>query len=152
MGGSFEDPSNVETTPSTPTPVLLQSPPFLFAPTLQIQILFAGLDLSSSMLPDSLPPGDPSNFALPVFLIQVSVKKKRKVSQFFSFQPKSTFTSRDTPATLRCRVAHALEVAFDCDGELVKLDKQTEGVDKKTGSKYLEASVKIKKGQVSSKD
>ena len=36
VGGSFEDPSNVETTPSTPTPVLLQSPPFLFAPTLQI--------------------------------------------------------------------------------------------------------------------
>ena len=104
------------------------------------------------MLPDSLPPGDPSNFALPVFLVQVSVKKKRKVSLFFFFQPKSTFTSRDTPATLRCRVAHALEVAFDCDGERVKLDKQTEGVDKKTGSKYLEASVKIKKGQVSSKD
>ena len=105
------------------------------------------------MLPDSLPPGDPSNFALPVFLIQVGVKKKRKIlSLFFSLQPKSTFTSRDTPATLRCRVAHALEVAFDCDGELVKLDKQTEGVDKKTGSKYLEASVKIKKGQVSSKD
>ena len=35
VGGSFEDPSNVETTPSTPTPVLLQSPPFLFAPTLR---------------------------------------------------------------------------------------------------------------------
>ena len=80
------------------------------------------------------------------------MKKKRKVSLFFFFQPKSTFTSRDTPATLRCRVAHAIEVAFDCDGERVKLDKQTEGVDKKTGSKYLEASVKIKKGQVSSKD
>ena len=29
VGGSFEDSSNVETTPSTPTSVLLQSPPFL---------------------------------------------------------------------------------------------------------------------------
>ena len=104
MGGSFEDPSNVETTPSTPTPVLLQSPPFLFAPTLQIQILFAGLDLSSSMLPDSLPPGDPSNFALPVFLIQVSVKKKRKVSLFFLSFSQSQHLLHATPRQ-RCNVA-----------------------------------------------
>ena len=70
-------------------------------------------------------------------------------SKYFSFfQPKSTFTSRDSPATLRCRVAHALEVAFDCDGERMKLDKLDEGVDKKTGSKFLEASVRIRKGQV----
>ena len=72
---------------------------------------------------------------------------KRHLHYFF-FQPKSTFTSRDSPATLRCRVAHALEVAFDCDGERMKLEKETEGVDKKTGSKFLEASVRIKKGQV----
>ena len=45
-------------------------------------------------------------------------------------------------------MAHALEVAFDCDGERMKLDKQSEGVDKKTGSKFLEASVRIRKGQV----
>ena len=45
-------------------------------------------------------------------------------------------------------MAHALEVAFDCDGERMKLEKETEGVDKKTGSKFLEASVRIKKGQV----
>ena len=123
-------------------------------------VIFAGLDLSSSILPDSLPPGDPSNFALPVFLIQVSdalayleiliiiFVDKRKENLFLFFQPKSTFTSRDSPATLRCRVAHALEVAFDCDGERMKLDKQSEGVDKKTGSKFLEASVRIRKGQV----
>ena len=72
---------------------------------------------------------------------------KRQLHSSF-FQPKSTFTSRDSPATLRCRVAHALEVAFDCDGERMKLEKETEGVDKKTGSKFLEASVRIKKGQV----
>ena len=45
-------------------------------------------------------------------------------------------------------MAHALEVAFDCDGERMKLDKLDEGVDKKTGSKFLEASVRIRKGQV----
>ena len=45
-------------------------------------------------------------------------------------------------------MAHALEVAFDCDGERMKLDKQSEGVDKTTGSKFLEASVRIRKGQV----
>ena len=112
------------------------------------------------MLPDSLPPGDPSNFALPVFLIQVSnalphicldnlnLSFQQQNVNIQPFQPKSTFTSRDSPATLRCRVAHALEVAFDCDGERMKLDKQSEGVDKKTGSKFLEASVRIRKGQV----
>ena len=45
-------------------------------------------------------------------------------------------------------MAHALEVAFDCDGERMKVDKQSEGVDKTTGSKFLEASVRIRKGQV----
>ena len=82
---------------------------------------------------------------LPCNLNLICQEKKTYIQPL---QPKSTFTSRDSPATLRCRVAHAVEVAFECDGERVKLDKRSEGVDKKTGSKFLEASVRIRKGQV----
>lgn len=92
----------------------------------------ATLDLTSSLLPSSLPPGDPSNFALPVFLLA----------------PSSTFTSRDKPATLRCRAAHALQVSFWCDGEAMAAATEEEGVEEASGSSYREVSIQVRKGQV----
>ena len=44
------------------------------------------------LLPEVLPSGDPSQFALPIFLKE----------------PSDTFLIKSKPATLHCRVAHAL--------------------------------------------
>ena len=92
----------------------------------------SSLDLSSSFLPDSLPDGDPSEFAYPVFLQE----------------PKNTFASKETPGTLSCKVAHAKEVYFTCDGEKMKTGKEVEGVDEATKSKYKEINITIRKSQV----
>ncbi len=48
------------------------------------------------LFPDVLPSGDPSQYALPVFLKE----------------PADTFVVKSKPATLHCRVAHALDIHF----------------------------------------
>ncbi len=50
--------------------------------------------VSDSLLPDSFPEGDPSDYALPVFLEE----------------PSDSFATKAAPAVLRCRAAHAVEV------------------------------------------
>ena len=94
--------------------------------------LVLGLDLTSSFLPDSLPEGDPSEFALPVFLQE----------------PQDTFASKDTAGVLKCRAAHAKSVHFTCDDAKMKASKETEGRDEKTGSSYLEVEISVRKSQV----
>ena len=92
----------------------------------------SSLDLSSSFLPSKLPDGDPSDFALPVFLAQ----------------PRSTYASKEVNGVLTCRVAHAKMVYFTCDGEKMKSVNETDGVDVATKSKYKEITISIRKSQV----
>jgi len=91
-----------------------------------------GLDLTSNILPHTFPEGDPSDFALPVYLVQ----------------PRSTYASRDMPGTLTCRVAHARKVYFTCDNEILKSSTEKDGVDAKSKSKYKEITIDIKRSQV----
>ena len=73
-----------------------------------------------------------SNFALPVFL----------------HEPKSTYTSKEKPGTLRCRVAHAQRVYFTCDNEILKSTTEKDGVHLTSNSKYKEITINIKRSQV----
>ena len=84
------------------------------------------------MLPDSLPEGDPSSFALPVYLAE----------------PISTYTSREVAGTLKCKVAHALRVYFVCNDEVMKSTTSEEGVDVKSGSKFQYITLDVKRSQV----
>ena len=88
--------------------------------------------MTSNILPDSLPDGDPADFALPVYLAE----------------PKSTYASKEQPGTLRCRVAHARKVYFTCDNEVLKSSTEKDGVDAKSNSKYKEITIDIKRSQV----
>ena len=94
--------------------------------------LVLGLDLTSSFLPDSLPEGDPSEFALPVFLQE----------------PQDTFASRDAAGSLKCRAAHAKSVHFTCDDAKMKSVRETEGRDEATGSSYMEVEISVRKAHV----
>ena len=94
--------------------------------------LVLGLDLTSSFLPDSLPEGDPSEFALPVFLQE----------------PQDTFASRDTAGSLKCRAAHAKSVHFTCDDADMKAASETQGRDEATGSSFLEVEISVRKSHV----
>ena len=91
-----------------------------------------GLDLSSSFLPDSLPEGDPSEFALPVFL----------------HEPQNTFASKDAAGSLSCRAAHAKTLYFTCDDMKMKTQSESEGRDDVTGSSYKEVVISVRKAQV----
>jgi len=103
-----------------------------------ISTLFLGkcsgtLDLSSNLLPESFPEGDPADFALPVFLEE----------------PVSTFTSKEQLGILRCKAAHAHKLFFTCDNELQKSATENHGRSLEHGNvTYMEVTVNIKKGQV----
>ncbi len=84
------------------------------------------------LLPKVLPEGDPSKFALPVFLKE----------------PVDTYLIKSRPATLHCRVAHALGVHFQCNSEVVEPSKREDHVEPETGVRYTEASVDISRDQV----
>ena len=79
------------------------------------------------LLPEVLPSGDPSQFALPIFLKE----------------PSDTFLIKSKPATLHCRVAHALRVFFQCNSENVEPTSREDHVEPETGVRYTEASVDI---------
>ena len=79
------------------------------------------------LLPEVLPSGDPSQFALPIFLKE----------------PSDTFLIKSKPATLHCRVAHALRVFFQCNSENVEPTNREDHVEPETGVRYTEASVDI---------
>ena len=93
------------------------------------------IDLSSSLLPTSYPTGDPSAFALPVFLEE----------------PADAFATRARAALLRCRAAHALEADFECNGDIVSEGdgfNSSELVDPETSSRYVEATLRVTKDHV----
>ena len=94
----------------------------------------SSLDLSSNFLPDNLPEGDPSEFALPVFLEE----------------PKKTYATKERSGNLTCRVAHAKVVYFMCDGEKMKSSTEEDGVATvgNTESKYKEITINIRRSQV----
>ena len=93
-----------------------------------------GLEQTSSqkLLPDVLPSGDPTRFALPIFLKE----------------PSDTFLIKSKPATLHCRVAHALRVFFQCNSENVEPSQKEDHVEPESGVRYTEASVDIDREQV----
>jgi len=94
----------------------------------------ASLDLSSPFLPASLPAGDPSAFALPVFLEE----------------PEDTYVVKGRAAVLRCRVAHALSLHVQCNDEVQEAAVVTEGEHEsaKGGIKYTEARMEVTRDQV----
>ena len=94
--------------------------------------LFTGLDLSSPLLPDHLPEGDPENYALPVFLEQ----------------PVSTYTSKEVTGNLSCRAAHATNLYFVCNEEKTNPTEEKDGLDEKTKSRYKEVRLELKRSQV----
>lgn len=92
-----------------------------------------GLDLSSPYLPASLPAGDPSTFALPVFLSE----------------PADTYVVKGRAAALQCRVAHALSVHVQCNDEVQEAaTEREEVVDPESGLRYTEARLRVTRDQV----
>ena len=96
--------------------------------------LSPGLDLSSPFLPESLPDGDPSTFALPVFLSE----------------PEDTYVVKGRAASIQCRVAHALSVHIQCNDEVqeeARVVKQ-EHVAPESGIRFTEARLEVTRDQV----
>ena len=85
-------------------------------------------------MPNKLPEGDPSEFALPVFLKE----------------PRKTYATKEDAGNLTCRVAHAKTVHFTCDGEKMDSNTERDGVAKigSTESKYKEITISIRRSQV----
>ena len=91
-----------------------------------------GDSVSQKLLPEILPTGDPSQSAMPIFLKE----------------PSDTFLIKSRPATLHCRVAHALRVYFQCNSEAVEPSNREDHVEPETGVRYTEASVDIHRDKV----
>ncbi len=84
-------------------------------------------------MPTSYPSGDPSAFALPVYLSE----------------PSDAYATRVTNAVLQCRVAHALKAYFTCNDDIVDDGfNSTELIDPETSVRYLEASLEVTRDQV----
>jgi leucine-rich repeat transmembrane protein FLRT len=92
------------------------------------------LDLSSGLLPASLPEGDPETFALPVFLEEPAIV---------------AYATAEQPALLHCRAAHASQLRFKCNGEAMRLTNETEGwLDESSGSRYRAVSLRVDQDMV----
>jgi len=96
--------------------------------------LVPGLDLSSPYLPASLPDGDPSTFALPVFLSE----------------PEDTYVVKGRAAAIQCRVAHALSVHIQCNDEVQEEARvlKEEHVAPESGIRFTEARLEVTRDQV----
>ena len=90
------------------------------------------LDDDSLLIPKTLPTGDLSHSALPIFLRE----------------PADTFVFKTKPAILHCAVAHALAVHFQCNAEVVHPTSTTDLVEPETGVRYTEATVKVSRDQL----
>ena len=85
------------------------------------------------LLPEKiLPPSSGGEGALPIFLKE----------------PSDTFLIKSRPATLHCRVAHALRVYFQCNSEAVEPTTIKNHVEPESGVRYTEASVDILRDKV----
>ena len=89
------------------------------------------LDLTSNLLPVSFPTGDPSTYALPVFLLE----------------PSNSYAARGKPAKLTCRAAHALTAHFVCNGDHAEDQSSKKGSDR-NGTAFIEASVLVRRADV----
>ncbi len=74
---------------------------------------------------------DPSAYALPVFLEE---------------PVPSSFAARGRPATLKCRVAHAVSAEFVCNDEAVAPTSTSGGTVE--GSSFLQVTLEVRRGQV----
>ncbi len=90
------------------------------------------LSLTADLLPTEVPSGDPSSYALPVFLLE----------------PEDSLAARGVPAQLKCKVAHAIEARFVCNDETASEVKQQEMVAPESGTNFTELSVTIKRTDV----
>ena len=66
----------------------------------------------------------------------------------FLKQPSDSYVIKSNPATLHCRVAHALDIHFQCNSEIVHPSRREDHVEPETGLRYTEASVEISRDQV----
>ena len=89
----------------------------------------AAFDLTGSLIPDVYPEGDPSLYALPVFLEE----------------PKDQFTAKGNPAVLECKVAHAIKVNFVCNDEVVGSTSEEHLVDPETSIRFTKISLEVKR-------
>ena len=85
------------------------------------------LDLSGNLLPEVFPDGDPSEYALPVFLES----------------PVDSYASRAQPAVLTCVVAHAVDSYFVCNEERMKSKTNEPTLDEETKLKARKLTVEI---------
>ena len=86
-------------------------------------------DLSGSLIPDVYPEGDPSQYALPIFMEE----------------PKNQFTAKGFPANLECRVAHALKVNFVCNDEVMASTSEAHVIDPETSIRYTKIVLEIRR-------
>ena len=66
----------------------------------------------------------------------------------FYKQPRDAFVIKNKPATLHCRVSHALDVHFKCNSEVVNPTRREDHVEPESGIRYTDASVDITRDQV----
>ena len=66
----------------------------------------------------------------------------------FLKQPSDSYVIKNSPATLHCRVAHAVDIHFQCNSEILAPTRVESHVEPETGLKYTEASVQISRDKV----
>ena len=66
----------------------------------------------------------------------------------FLKQPSDSYVIKNTPATLHCRVANAVDIHFQCNAEILAPTRLDHHVEPETGLKYTEASVQISRDKV----
>ena len=90
------------------------------------------LDLNANFLPSAFPSGDPSGYALPVYLQE----------------PEDTFSARGQPGKLTCKVAHALRAYYVCNGDVMDSTSESQLVDPETSIRYTEVTLEVKRSEV----
>lgn len=63
-------------------------------------------------------------------------------------EPKDTYASKSTPAKLSCRVAHALSVHYDCNGEILRATKEQNIVEPESGVRYVESELVVSRDKM----
>ena len=90
------------------------------------------LDLNANFLPSTFPSGDPSGYALPIYLQE----------------PEDTFSARGQPGKLTCKVAHALRAYFLCNGDVMTSTSESQLVDPETSIRFTEITLEVKRSEV----
>ncbi|XP_067139903.1 netrin receptor UNC5C-like isoform X2 [Centruroides vittatus] len=98
----------------------------------------AGNEEGGGFLLDPLPTEDPEPSNVPIFIEE----------------PQDAYVVRNKPATLSCKARHALQVYFECNGQLVdnRQHSQQDFVNPMTGVRHVEVSVDITRSDVEKYD